>query len=171
MAEAVFSGKIINAYYSNPEHNTVCILWSDGKVAREHYLPVDEGDDQFKALLKEWSYESLDQSTAAKIDNEKQIFRNAFENYARDNNLYGYDQDGKEPEQKDKEEIILLNIEDLIFNFDAKDNQNKEELFKLKLKFFDRDEVKNSKAKKKKADLRKAASPLEAIAIYHSFVK
>ena len=94
MAEAVFSGKIINAYYSNPEHNTVCILWSDGKVAREHYLPVEEGDDQFKALLKEWSYESLDQSTAAKIDNEKQIFRNAFENYARDNNLYGYDQDG-----------------------------------------------------------------------------
>ena len=132
MAEAVFSGKIINAYYSNPEHNTVCILWSDGKVAREHYLPVDEGDDQFKALLKEWSYESLDQSTAAKIDNEKQIFRNAFENYARDNNLYGYDQDGNEPEQKDKEEIILLNIEDLIFNFDAKDNQNKEELFKSK---------------------------------------
>ena len=171
MAEAVFSGKIINAYYSNPEHNTVCILWSDGKVAREHYLPVDEGDDQFKALLKEWFYESLDQSTAAKIDNEKQIFRNAFENYARDNNLYGYDQDGNEPEQKDKEEIILLNIEDLIFNFDAKDNQNKEELFKLKLKFFDRDEVKSSKAKKKKAALRKAISPLEAIAIYQSFVK
>ena len=58
-----------------------------------------------------------------------------------------------------------------MFNFDPEDNDQKEELFKLKLKFFDRDEVKSSKAKKKKADLRKAISPLEAIAIYHSFVK
>jgi len=168
---AVFSEKIINAYYSNPEHDTVCVLWSDGKIAREHFLLVDETDDQFNSLLEEWSYESLDQSTAAKIDNEKQIFRNSFENYARDNNLYGYDQEGNEPDQKDKEEIILLNIEDLIFNFDDEDSQNKEELFKLKLKFFDRDEVKNSKAKKKKADLRKSTSPLEAISIYHSFMK
>ncbi len=168
---AVFSEKIINAYYTNAEHDTVGVLWSDGKVAREHFLLVDETDHQFKSLLEEWSYESLDQSTVAKIEDERQIFRNSFENYARDHNLYGYDQDGNEPDQKDKEEIILLNIEDLIFNFDPTDNQNKEELFKLKLKFFDRDEVKNSKAKKKKADLRKSTSPLEAIAIYHSFVK
>tara|TARA_Y100000593_G_scaffold86264_1_gene164665 strand:- start:14544 stop:15050 length:507 start_codon:yes stop_codon:yes gene_type:complete len=167
---AVFSDKIINAYYTNPEHNTICILWSDGKVAREHHLPVDEDDDQFNDFLKEWSYESLEESTRVKLDNERNVFRSAFENYARDNNLYGYSENSS-PEQKDKEEVILLNIEDLIFNFDPKDNQQKEELFKLKLKFFDRDEVKNSKAKKKKADLRKAESPLEAISIYHSFVK
>ena len=47
----------------------------------------------------------------------------------------------------------------------------KEELFKLKLKFFDRDEVKSSRKRKAKTDLRKAESPLEAIVLYHSFVK
>ena len=48
---------------------------------------------------------------------------------------------------------------------------NDQELFKLKLKFFDRDEVKSSKKRKAKTDLRKAESPLEAIVLYNSFVK
>ena len=72
---------------------------------------------------------------------------------------------------EEKEEVILLNIEDLIFNFDPEDNVQKEELFKLKLKFFDRDEVKSSKKRKAKTDLRKAETPLEAIVLYNSFVK
>ena len=168
---AIFSEKIINAYYTNPEHNTVCVLWSDDKIAREHMVVVDENDWQFSELLKEWSYESLAESTKVKINNEKNIFHQAFENYARDNNLYGYTVDSEPEIPKHAEEVILLDIEDLMFNFDPEDNDQKEELFKLKLKFFDRYEVKSSKAKKKKADLRKAISPLEAIAIYHSFVK
>ena len=60
---AHFSGKIINAYYTNPEQDTVCVMWSDGKIAREHYVVVDENDAQFKELLEEWSYDSLDQAT------------------------------------------------------------------------------------------------------------
>ena len=66
---------------------------------------------------------------------------------------------------------ILLNVEDLIFNFDPENNQQKEELFKLKLKIFERDVVRNSEAKTKKTALRKAKSPLEVISIYYSFVK
>ena len=58
-----FCGRIVEAYYSNPELNTVAILWSDGEKNREYYVNVDEEDDQFNALLKEWSYESLDECT------------------------------------------------------------------------------------------------------------
>ena len=63
---AHFSNKIINAYYTNNDRDTVCVMWSDQEVAREHYLVVDEEDDQFQELLDEWSYDSLDEST--KID-------------------------------------------------------------------------------------------------------
>ncbi len=168
---AHFSNKIINAYYTNNERDTVCVMWSDDKVAREHYVIVNEEDTQFQELLSEWSYESLDESTRVYVENARNEFRDAFERYAKERNLYGYTEDGGSPEDKEKEEVILLNIEDLIFNFDPEDNEQKEELFKLKLKFFDRDEVKSSKKRKAKTDLRKAESPLEAIVLYNSFVK
>ena len=166
---AAFSGKIMNAHYTNNERDTICVMWSDGEFAREHYLVVDEEDDQFQELLSEWSYDSLDESTKVYIENARNEFHQAFERYAKERNLYGYTEDGGTPEEKEKEEVILLNIEDLIFNFDPEDNAQKEELFKLK--FFDRDEVKSSKKRKAKTDLRKAESPLEAIVIYNSFVK
>ena len=168
---ALFSGKIINAHYTNNARDTVCVMWSDEKVAREHYVFVDEEDDQFQELLDEWSYESLDESTKVYVENARNEFHDAFERYARERNLYGYTEDGGSPEDKEKEEVILLNIEDLIFNFDPEDSEQKEELFKLKLIFFDRDEVKSSKKRKAKTDLRKAESPLEAIVLYNSFVK
>ena len=168
---AHFSNKIINAYYTNNERDTVCVMWSDQEVAREHYLVVDEEDDQFQELLDEWSYDSLDESTKIYIENARNEFHQAFERYAKERNLYGYTEDGGTPEDKETEEVILLNIEDLIFNYDPEDNTQREELFKLKLKFFDRDEVKSSKKRKAKTDLRKAVTPLEAIVLYHSFVK
>ena len=110
-------------------------------------------------------------STVIYVENARNEFHQAFERYAKERNLYGYTEDGGTPEDKEKEEVILLNIEDLIFNFDPEDNVQKEELFKLKLKFFDRDEVKSSKKRKAKTDLRKAETPLEAIVLYNSFVK
>ena len=189
-----FCGRIVEAYYSNPELDTVAIMWSDGEKNREYYVVVDEEDDQFNALLKEWSYESLDECTRNKNEAGRQEFRDAFQRYAIEQGLYTYGNPDrpKKKEKEEKEEIkalqkkkkkleekleevtvlnILLNVEDLIFNFDPENNQQKEELFKLKLKIFERDVVRNSEAKTKKTALRKAKSPLEVISIYYSFVK
>ena len=58
-----------------------------------------------------------------------------------------------------------------MFEFDPEDASNKESLFKLKLKIFEQDEVKNSKKKKGKTDIRKAETPVEAISAYYSFLK
>ena len=60
---------------------------------------------------------------------------------------------------------------DIIFDFDPDNYQHKEELFKLKLKMFEQDVVKNSKAKTKKTAIRKAETPAEAISAYNTFVK
>ena len=54
----IFCGRIVEAYYTNPELNTDSIMWSDGDKNREYNVVVDEQDDQFQALLKEFDYDS-----------------------------------------------------------------------------------------------------------------
>ena len=159
-----FSGRIVEAYYSNPELNTVAVMWSDGEKNREYYINVDEEDDQFQALLKEWSYESLDECTRNRNEATRQEFRDAFHNYATEHNLYTHgDPDGR----KEETQTSL----DIIFDFDSENYQHKEELFKLKLKMFEQDVVKKSKSKTKKTAIRKAETPVEAISAYYAFVK
>ena len=167
---AHFSGKIINAYYTNSEHNTVCVMWSDGELAREHYVVVDENDTQFQELLEEWSYDSLDQATQQFNDNVSQEFKDAFERYAMRNNLYGYSEDGSVPRPQDDDEVLRGDLETLILNFDEENTEQKEQLFKLKLKLFEEDVVKSSKKRTAKTDLRKAETPVEAIAAYAKFL-
>ena len=41
-------------------------------------------------------------------------------------------------------EIVKSNVDEMIFEFDESDKSKKEDLFKLKLKIFERDEVKDS---------------------------
>ena len=168
-----FCGRIVEAYYSNPELDTVAIMWSDGEKNREYYVNVDEEDDQFKALLKEWSYESLDECTRNRNDATRQEFRVAFHRYATEQGLYTH---GNPQYQKGKETVQVVevernNIKELLFAYDPENYQHKEELFKLKLLMFQQDVVKNSKAKTKKTAIRKAETPAEAISAYYAFVK
>jgi len=153
-----FSGKIIEAYYTNPESDTVSIIWSDDKKAREYYVVVDEEDHQFQALLSEFDYDSLDECTQKRHEAHREEFRKAYINYAKQNELYNYNEE--------KQDSL-----DLIFNFDSENNEHKEELFKLKLKIFEQDVVKNSKAKTKKTAVRRTKTLLEAIILYNSFLK
>ena len=139
-----FCGRIVEAYYSNPELD---------------YVVVDEEDDQFKALLKEFAYDSIDECTRKKHEIHRQQFRDAFNNYARENDML-------KVESIQEERRASL---DILFDFDPENDKDKEELFKLKLKIFDQDVVQNSKATKKKTKIRKAETPLEAIVVYKSF--
>ena len=165
-----FCGRIVEAYYSNPELDTVAIMWSDGDKNREYHVVVDEEDDQFQALLKEFDYDSIDECTRKKHEIHRQEFRNAFSNYASEHNLYGYD-DGRRLEEVQEIKNKLDNSFYWIFNFDPEDNEHKEELFKLKLKLFEQDVVKNSGARTKKTAIRTAKTPVEAIGAYNSFTK
>jgi len=162
-----FSGNIIEAYYSNPELDTVAIIWSDNDKAREYYVNVDERDHQFQALLKEFSYESIDECTRNRNEAGRQAFRDAFQRYASERNMFGY---GSDSDGYEQEEDLNLGILNILFEFDPEDNNHKEWLFKLKLKMFDQDEVKNSKKKTAKTEIRKATHPLLAIASYTKFL-
>ena len=154
-----FCGRIVEAYYTNAEQDSVSILWTDGEKNRDYHLKVDEEDDQFKALLAEFSYESIDECTLRKNELGRQWWRDAFESYAEQN---GLNSDVSEERQSD------LNI---IFDFDPENSEHKEGLFKLKLQMFEQDIVKKSKSKVSKASIRKASTPIEAIVAYKKFMK
>ncbi len=176
-----FCGRIIEAYYTNPELDTIGVIWSDGEKNREYYVVVDEEDDQFQALLKEYSYESLDETTRNRNESTRQEFRDAFHRYAVQNNLYGHGN----PDGQVKNEIVEVETVrereqanpsfefalDSLSEFDLDNEQHKEQLFKLKLKVFEQDVVTKSKSKTKKTALRKAETPLQVLSAYQSFLK
>ncbi len=95
-----FCGRIIEAYYTNPELDTVCVtyredeqLTPDGEPrAYDYYMEVDETDARFQALLKEYSYEDLQTTT----EERHKIYRKDFQNIVGD--------------QKHKEELFRLKL-------------------------------------------------------------
>ena len=64
---AIFSGKIVDAYYTDEILSNVTILYNyekDGDTLVGQYnLVVDETEEQFQDLLKEWSYADIEIAT------------------------------------------------------------------------------------------------------------
>ena len=127
-----FCGRIVEAYYSNAELDTVQIMWSDGEKDRVYHLKVDENDAQFQALISEYSYESLDESTRAKNEAGRQLFRDAFHRYATNNNLYGHGE-GETPTPEEN----LGNL-DLMFEFDPEDAEQKKHCSNLNSRYLNK---------------------------------
>ena len=169
-----FVGKVVEVYYINNELTALEIVYNytvpddgetviDGGVHENggeelqttyHISPVEPDDARMKALLEEFPWESIDECTRAKLEVDRQVFRDAFHRYAKENNLY--------QETTEESQGSL----DILFDFDAENAEHKEVLFKLKLKIFEQESVKNSKKRKAKTEIRKAEYPLEAIRAY-----
>jgi len=159
-----WTDKIADVTYTNPELDTVKILWKDDmNIYREHYLKVNEEDEQFQALLEVTSYEDIEGRTKAANDIVRQEFKDAFDRYAERSGLYS----GSDPVERNAEVFRFL------FSFDAEDATDKETLFLLKLSAFEKDEVKdsevNEKTKSAKTAIRKSTNPLQVLALYQTF--
>jgi hypothetical protein len=160
----LWSGKITDYYYSNPESNTVAVLWTDPEdgLTREHYIKIDETDEQWKDFIKEVPYEKIDERTRAKHEVHREQFRIAFREYSQ-----------KYPDeveiQKPFENIII----EFLAGFDKEDSSKKQQLFKLKHKVLEQEIVKNSKSSDKfknaKTFIRKANTPIEVLLGYMVF--
>ncbi|MFT4536979.1 MAG: hypothetical protein ACI9P5_004357 [Saprospiraceae bacterium] len=160
----LWSGKITDYYYSNPESNTVAVLWTDPEdgLTREHYIKIDETDEQWKDFIKEVPYEKIDERTRAKHEVHREQFRIAFREYSQ-----------KYPDEveivKPFEDIII----EFLAGFDKEDSSKKEQLFKLKHKVLEQEIVKNSKSSDKfknaKTFIRKANTPIEVLLGYMVF--
>jgi|TARA_R110002096_G_scaffold199329_1_gene383224 hypothetical protein len=160
----LWSGKITDYYYSNPESNTVAVLWTDPEdgLTREHYIKIDETDEQWKDFIKEVPYEKIDERTRAKHEVHREQFRIAFREYSQ-----------KYPDEveivKPFEDIII----EFLAGFDKEDSSKKQQLFKLKHKVLEQEIVKNSKSSDKfknaKTFIRKANTPIEVLLGYMVF--
>ena len=66
---AIFSGKIIEAYYTNANNTCVEVLYKEGEKAICYYMEPDMLNPNFKALIKEYPMDKIKESTAQRNKN------------------------------------------------------------------------------------------------------
>ena len=175
-----FSGRIIEAYYTNPNLDTVCVtyreddeLTPDGEPrAYDYYMEVDESDSRFQALLKEVSYEDLEKTTGDRNEAYHEQFRQIVRGYIDREGLTGDLLDSGDTADRVMDEA-RLQLFDFIFNYNpesTKSRNDKEQFFRLKLYMFET-EVGQKASKKHKSDIRKSETPLEAFVIFQKAAK
>ena len=175
-----FCGRIIEAYYANPNLDTVCVtfredeeLTPDGKPrAHDYYMEVDESDPRFQALLKEVSYETLEKTTGDRNEAYKSEFRQIVRNYVEQEGLTADLLESGDTADKVMDEA-RLQLFDFIFNYNpesTKSRNDKEQFFRLKLYMFET-EVGQKASKKHKSDIRKSDNPLEAFVVFQKAAK
>ena len=175
-----FCGRIIEAYYTNPNLDTVCVtyreeeeLTPDGEPrAYDYYMEVDESDSRFQALLKEVSYEDLEKTTGDRNEAYHEQFRQIVRGYIDREGLTGDLLDSGDTADRVMDEA-RLQLFDFIFNYNpesTKSRNDKEQFFRLKLYMFET-EVGQKASKKHKSDIRKSETPLEAFVIFQKAAK
>ena len=162
----LWSDKITDYYYSNPELDTVAVMWTDPEdgLVREHYIKVDETDEQWRDFVAEVPYDKIDERTMVRNEEFREQFREAFRNYSETHVETEY-----VDRTKPFEDIFI----DFVSTYNKEDSAQKEQLFKFKLKVFELDIVKNSKSddkfKNAKAFIRKAENPVDVLLGYMVF--
>ena len=150
---AIFSGKIIEAYYANPDNDTVEVIYKEGDKASNCYVPVDHENDLYKSLIKEYSSEQISQST---------LNRNKL--YAKQVRDLVFAQKTALVNQKHK-----TNIEDfvnILINFNGDIKEHLDVMFQLKVRIFEQDTIKKSSNKELKSKIRTSKTPLEILYYY-----
>jgi len=179
-----FCGRIIEAYYTNPNLDTVCVTYrededltpDDMPRAYDYYMEVDEADPRFKALLKEVTYEELETATG----DRNQAYKEEFAQIVKDASKIYIEEQGLLRdllESGDTADEVMVDARQALFDFifhynpeSTKARNDKEEFFRLKLHMFETDVGQNA-SRKHKADIRKSETPLEAFAMFQKAVK
>jgi len=150
---AVFSGKIIEAYYANSDNDCVEVIYKQDDKAINHYLKVDFNNQDFKDLIEEYDTDKIAASTIA---------RNR--QYAKQ--LSDMIDQGIKSKTDVKQRVSIEEFIDSMLNFNSSDKQSAETLFALKVKIFEQDKVKSCNDKDLKSSLRSAKTPVDLISIF-----
>jgi hypothetical protein len=153
---AIFSGKIIEAYYTDANNTTVEVIYKEGEKAINHYLSTDMSHPDFKDLIKEYPVTKIADTTISR-------------------NKEAYKQLNRVVEAKLKQKIEdkpmqnFDSVMEFVINYDPK--KQAEQLFSLKLKIFEKDVVKDSNNNDIKTVIRQAKTPLEVLLAYKDIVE
>ena len=148
---AIFSGKIIEASYTNEAKDTVEIVYKEGKKAVVYYLQINHSHPDTIDLIKEYSLDKVQETTTAKIKQYNDEIKEA----------------NKLDLQKLTDELKIkannfTNWYEFMFHFDKKNPNHMNYLFEMKLKLFDEEKVKKMPEDKKNL-IRDSLNPLEII--------
>lgn len=152
---AIFSGKIIEASYTNARKDTVEIVYKEETKAIVYYIQTNHNHPDFQDLIKEYPLDKIQATTTAKIKQYNDKLKEA--NKA--------DLDKFKQELKEKLKERASNFDgwyDFMFNFDKENPDHMDFLFKMKLKLFDEKKVK-SLPEDKKNIIRDSLKPIEII--------
>ena len=150
---AIFSGKIIEAYFANSENDTIEVIYNDGDKASNCYVPVDYENELYQNLIKEYSNEQITQST---------LSRNKM--YAKQIRDLAFAQKTAITNQKFK-----TNVEDfvnILLNYNSENKEHLDVMFQLKVRIFEQKHIKENTNKELKSKVRTAKSPLEILYYY-----
>jgi hypothetical protein len=152
---AIFSGKVIEAYYTNSDSDTIEVIYKEGEKAISHYMVVDWDHPDFKDLIKEYSVADIEKATVARIRKTNEQIKSIV---------------AKNVKNKIKEaDLGMDNMLNFILNYNHKTDMEK--LFALKIKIFDQDRVKDINNETLKKKIRMATDPIETIRYYHELIK
>ena len=152
---AIFSGKVIEAYYTNSDSDTIEVIYKEGEKAISHYMVVDWDHPDFKDLIKEYSVADIEKATVARIRKTNEQIKSIV---------------AKNVKNKIKEaDLGMDNMLNFILNYNHKTDMEK--LFALKIKIFDQDRVKDINNDTLKKKIRMATNPIETIRYYHELIK
>ena len=148
---AIFSGKIIEASYTNETKDTVEIVYKEGTKAVVYYIQINHNHPDTIDLIKEYSLDKVQETTTAKIKQYNDEIKEA----------------NKLDLQKLTDELKIkannfTNWYEFMFHFDKKNPNHMNYLFEMKLKLFDEEKVKKMPEDKKNL-IRDSLNPLEII--------
>ena len=137
-----------------------------GRTAKLHVLPVDENDDQFKALLEHYTMDDIMEMTYAYNQNAEKAFEEQVMAIAQKQGVLStMDIDIV------SDEYVNKFIDVMFVNNELDEKELNELLFKTKLRLFELDIVKNNKNRELKGSLRKAKSLAEIFRYMYEIVE
>ena len=148
--------EFVSAWFRNNDKTIVRSMWSDADGTVRPFTVTTDGP-RYKELLEYISEDKLHENTNAKIRMDRERFEQVVVNIAKKD---GIDVDDILPDE-DK------TIDFIVDWFDGEFSN--EQLFKLKLKLFEREKVKKSENRALKGQLRKAKTLAEVMEIYNKF--
>ena len=144
-----------NAYFTDVDKSVIRIEWLDGKELVEETIPFDENFHRYQELINHITLDQLYENTHNKNKEQRKLFEEMVFSMAEREGLI---------EHKTQSNDI-----DVFMDCILKYTEDKEFLFKLKLKMFELDKLKESSNRTAKSQLRKAQTIVDTLNAFDKF--
>lgn len=155
--------ELLSARFADNDRKNILILWIDPetKEIAEEIIESKQSDSSFQHLMTLTNLESVHEQTREYFIEQQKQFKETVKKIAEEEGLLVSEDNFNNQKSK-----IFLREVSKIFTNDLTD----EELFSLKLAVFEMPELKESKDRKKKSDLRKAKTGPEVMKAAFAFM-